>query len=242
MMVIDNDNNTMDCLEVCRQLSGDSNSNNDAIKKHLVSCVPCAAYATQQIQLTDSLQQVVNVTVPEGLASRILLQQSINEKKQIKSRRSRQYTIAASVLLSIGIFSSLLLFNTPKSLEQIVLHHILAEQQHLLDDNNVALVKLNTLLLDFNLRLNSSLGKINYAGSCTIGNSKGVHIVVQTDTGPVTILLMPNEVLKHRQLVNAAEFAGAVVPINNGSFAIVGGKQESLSNLEQRFKYGLSII
>ncbi len=241
-MVIENENYSMDCLEVCRQLSGDSYSNNDAIKSHLVSCVACAAYAAQQIQLTESLQQVVTVSVPEGLASRILLQQSIHEKKQIKSRRNRVYAIAASVLLSVGIFSSLLFLNTPKSLEQTVLNHIITEQHHLHDDNNVALAKLNTLLFDFNLRLDSSLGKINYAGSCTIGKTKGVHIVVQADTGPVTILLMPDETLKFRKAVNAADFSGVVVPMNNGSFAIVGGKQESLSNLEQRFKYGLNII
>ncbi len=241
-MTIESNIKTMNCLDVCRELSADSDTTNASVKRHLLTCATCSSFAKQQTKLTDGLQQAINIDVPQSLVSRIILQQSINEKKQIGSRRNRVYAVAASVLLSIGIFSGVLWLNSPASLQQVVLNHVINEQQHLLDDNNVQLAKLNTLLQDFNLRIDSSLGKINYAGSCTIRGSKGVHIVLQAKTGPVTILLMPNEKITNRQQVGDAQFTGSVVPINNGSFAIIGGKQEVLSNLEQRFKYGLNLI
>ncbi len=232
----------MNCLDVCRELSADPYTTNVSIKNHLLTCDACSCYVKQHVKLTEDLQQVINIEMPQGLVSRIILQQSINEKKQIGSRRNRVYAVAASVLLSIGIFSGVLWLNSPVSLQQEVLNHVINEQQHLLDDNNVQLTKLNSLLNDFNLRIDSSLGKINYAGSCTIRGSKGLHIVLQAKTGPVTILLMPNEKINNRQQVGNAQFTGSVVPINNGSFAIIGGKQEVLLNLEQRFKYGLNLI
>ncbi|MFV2061047.1 MAG: DUF3379 family protein, partial [Gammaproteobacteria bacterium] len=220
-------NNEINCIDVCRQLRSDSNSNNPAIINHLDGCDACRAYAENQNKLTHSLQQAIDIDVPEGLASRILLQQSINEKKHSGSRRNRLYATAASVLLSVGLVSGYLVLNKPVSLETVALNHVKDELRHLNDRNDVQLVKVNELLKPYNMKLNKSLGDINYAGSCTIKNSKGVHIIVQTETGPVTILLMPGEYVKNRKRVDDTVFSGAVVPIENGSFAIIGGKRES---------------
>ncbi|VAW91158.1 hypothetical protein MNBD_GAMMA22-2651 [hydrothermal vent metagenome] len=241
-MTIESNIKTMNCLDVCRELRTDWYTTNASIKNHLLSCENCCAYQKQQEKLNDELQYAINIDVPQNLVSGILLQQSINEKKQLGFRRNRTYAIAASLLLSVGILSGVLWFNTATTLQQVVLNHVINEQQHLLDDNNVQLANLNRLLQGFNLRLDSSLGKINYAGSCNIRGSKGVHLVVQTKTGPVTILLMPNEKLSNRETVRNSQFSGSVVPINNGSFAIIGGSQQSLSILEQRFSHGLNVI
>jgi len=238
----DNEIKIMNCLDVCRHLKTDSYSDDVSIKTHLASCDSCTAYAAQQTQLNNSLEHVINIKAPDGLASRILLQQSINEKHQSGKRRNRYYAVAASMLLGISVITAGLIVNAPDSLQQVALNHVKNEQQHLSDNNNVQLVKLNDILQEFNIRLDSSLGKINYAGSCMIRNSKGVHIVVQAKTGPVTILLMPDEQLKERQDLSDAKFSGSVVPIEKGSFAIIGGKQESLFEIETRFKYGLNYI
>jgi len=232
----------MNCLAVCRLLGADPNSDNDAIKNHLLTCNPCAAYAEQQSKLTDSMEQAINIPVPEGLVSRILLQQGINQKKQQNFHLHRFYAIAASVLLTVAVIAGLLFINSPVDLAKVALNHVKGELKHLHENNNVQLVKLNSLLQPFNMKLNSSLGEISYAGSCKIKNSVGVHIVVQTETGPVTILLMPGEHLKNRKLVDDVIYSGSIVPINNGSFAIIGEKKEFLSDLENRFKYGISYI
>jgi len=239
---ISDKDNTMNCLDVCRQLNGDAYSDNDAIKNHIKHCDSCAAYAAQQNKLTDALEQAINISVPEGLASRILLQQSINDKQQNRFQRKRVYAIAASVVLTVSLVSGLLLVNLPIALEQVALTHVKDELNHLKDNNDVQLVTLNRLLKPFNMKLNSEIGTIKYAGSCTIRNSKGVHIVVETASGPVTILLMPGEFVKNRKLVDDALFTGSVVPIENGSFAIIGEHRESLSDLEKRFKLGISYI
>jgi len=238
----------MNCLDVCRQLSGDCFTTDSAIKDHLASCQSCSAYAQQQIKLSDSLKQAVNITVPEGLVSRILLQQSLNEEKhdkqekQISIRRYRVYAIAASVVLSVSVFYRLVLFSPPLLLEQVALNHVKDELHHLLDKKDIQLAKLNNLLQPYNMKLKSSLGVINYAGSCLIRQNKGVHIVVETNTGPVTILLMPGEQLENRQIVDDVLFSGSVVPIKKGSFAIIGKQSDSLNELEQRLKSSITYI
>jgi hypothetical protein len=235
-------NKEINCIDVCRQLRSGSYLDDINITSHLKTCEACSAYAAQQDKLTHSMEQAMNVDAPEGLASRILLQQSISENNHIGITRNRIYAIAASILLSVSLVSGYLFLNKPVSLEQVALNHVKGELRHLKDRNNVPLLKVNDLLKPFNMKLNKSLGEINYAGSCVIKDSKGVHIVVQTETGPVTILLMPGEFVKNRKLVDDALYSGAVVPIENGSFAIIGGKRESLSELEQRIKSGITYI
>ena len=232
----------MNCLDVCRQLGGDPFTDDNDILNHIKKCDTCAAYATQQKKLTGALEQAINIPAPEGLASRILLQQSINDKQQHHVNRKQLFAIAASVILTVSLVTGLLFVNLPVSIEKIALNHVKDELQHLHENKNVELVKLNSLLQPFNMKLESSLGKITYAGSCIIRKSKGVHIVVETESGPVTILLMPGEFVKNRKLVDDAIFSGSVVPIENGSFAIIGSQRESLSDLEKRFKLGITYI
>jgi len=235
-------NNELNCIDVCRQLRVGSFRDNSEIIKHLDNCDACSAYAAQQDKLTQTMEQAFDIDVPEGLAARILLQQSINEKQHVGFVRNRVYAVAASVLLSVGLVSGFLFLNKPMSLDKVALNHVKDEERHLHDHNNVQLVKVNDLLKPFNMKLDKSIGEINYAGSCLIKKSKGVHIVVQSDSGPVTILLMPGEFVKNRKLLDDAVYSGAVVPIENGSFAIIGGKRKSLSDIEQRFKLGITYI
>lgn len=76
---------------------------------------------------------------------------------------------------------------------------------------------------------------MNYASGYTIRNKdKGAHIVLQGETGSVTVLFMPNEAVATRTLVQDERFNGVIVPADQGSYAIIGERDEPLDVIEQR--------
>jgi hypothetical protein len=72
------------------------------------------------------------------------------------------------------------------------------------------------------VRITSDVGAVSYARSCWFRGHFVPHVVVQTETGPVTVLVLRNE-----QPISAVEFAeqgyvGRIVPADRGSVAVIG--------------------
>lgn len=232
----------MKCLEVCHSLTSVPAHRTAEIEIHIKGCSACAEYTHQIDQFEKSLANALHVDVPEGLAYRILLAKNINVHRDRKQARLRLYGIAASVLLTISLVSGLIFLNHPYSLDQVALQHVQDELHHLDDKNNVSLAMLNNVLSPFNIRLNNAIGTINYAGTCKIRNNRGVHIVLQGKTAPVTLLIMPGEYVTQRQHIKSKQFQGVIVPIENGSIALIGRANSEIDVVEKNLQLSLQLI
>lgn len=73
---------------------------------------------------------------------------------------------------------------------------------------------------------------ITYAQPCVINGNSVPHLVVQGQTGPVTILLMPNEQVAEATVVENAGLKGVILPVGEGSIAIVGPRDEPLEAIK----------
>jgi hypothetical protein len=67
------------------------------------------------------------------------------------------------------------------------------------------------------------IGRISYAMSCKFRGHHVPHLVVQTQRGPVTVLLLPEE----RSITTPEKFveggyAGLIVPAPRGAIAVLG--------------------
>lgn len=142
--------------------------------------------------------------------------------------RFKLFAIAASLLFAIGlgfitnIFTSL--SDSSLTLEDVAINHVTNEIDHLSENNNIQLAKLNSILKPFNIQFKMPMGKINYAGTCPIRNSKGVHIILQNKNAIATLLLMPGEYIKRRRSDSKGDFKTTLIPTHNGSIAIVTEK------------------
>jgi hypothetical protein len=56
--------------------------------------------------------------------------------------------------------------------------------------------------------------------------------VIQGEHGPVTILLMPEEMVDGPQSLSGDNVNGVILPVGNGSIAILGDSEESLEKIE----------
>jgi hypothetical protein len=57
--------------------------------------------------------------------------------------------------------------------------------------------------------------------------------VIQGEHGPITILLMPDEKIAESQTLQGVSVRGVILPVGNGSIAIIGAREEQLDRVQQ---------
>ena len=239
----------MNCIDVHRKLITEPRNQDEAVIAHLEQCPACAKFAKSNEKFDASLQQAADIEVPDGLAERILLKQSFKQQRLQRNNRFKLYAMAASLLLVFGVsfninnFSNML--HQSLSLEEVAIKHVTDEIHHLHEKNNIKLAKLNNVLQPFDVQFKNKIGDINYAGSCKIRKSKGVHVVFQKGNNKATLLVMPGEYITQRKTHTKNDFTTTLIPTQNGSIAIVNHKNENakfIQNLEKEIQSEIQFI
>lgn len=232
----------MNCLDVRRILSTDSSHNRLELEEHLASCSSCARFVVETEQFEAVLSEALHIDVPDGLADRIILSKSMAAKRDKRQRRNKYFAIAASLFLTVNLVGGLLYINAPYALDQVALRHVVDEEHHLYEKNNIQLAQLNNVLKALNVRLDKNIGKTTYAGLCHIRKYRGGHVVMQGKTSPVTLLLMPGEYVSQQASMNNSKFSGVILPIKNGSVAIISKDKTDLEHYTRAVRQSLHVI
>lgn len=85
-----------------------------------------------------------------------------------------------------------------------------------------------------------SPGDVSYAGLCHTRKGRGLHLVMHAEQGPVTVFLMPGELIDKQHRVADERFQGVVVPYNSGSLAIIGEHPEAVDAVTNQVVNSLS--
>lgn len=118
--------------------------------------------------------------------------------------------------------------------EQILAHldhepHALRVSDEAVSDARLTqIVPANLALLDH------SAGLITYAQTCKINGKLSPHLVIQGRNGPVTVILMPEERVRSAQTITGERINGVILPVGNGSIAIIGSEYEDLEPIQRR--------
>ena len=208
---------------------------------HERECASCRTYAQESALFESNLKQAMAVQVPEGLAGLIKSHQGAVERVRVRMIRPWKYAMAASLVLMFGIigflsYQSITLNQTESLLQQAVLDHIKGELHHLAEHKNVQLAELNQLMRPLGVRAVADIGSVNFAGLCQIRRHLGAHLVVAGDQGPVTVIIMNNEMIDRDSRFENSRFSGIILPQKNGSLAVVGEQGEPLNEIIERLQ------
>jgi hypothetical protein len=78
------------------------------------------------------------------------------------------------------------------------------------------------------------LGLVSYAQSCIINGRTIPHLVIQGRDGPVTLLLMPEEMVSSPVELSGENVNGVILPHGDGSIAIIGEREAGMQKIDQR--------
>jgi hypothetical protein len=202
----------------------------------------------EQRAFNHSLLKTLDVNVPANLSERIILAQQLSQfKVQQKKTRQEQWrywlggSLAASIMvMSLSLF--LLLSENSEVLAQEVVTHVI-EDTHALDVHmNVPKSSIDTMLASYGGKLNGPIGQVYFLGHCIIGGHTGIHMVLNTPQGLVTVLLLPNRSIESSTALRDEQLNGILYPSQKGSIAIVADKPEAIEPTRQQINQNLNWI
>lgn len=242
------------CLETRRELTADPNSRSSELIQHLSDCEKCTEYFQKIKQFDDKLKSAFNVEVPEGLESRIILAQRMDRssgstlsnvipiKKDRSNRDFKWMSLAAALVLAVGLSLGMFKLGESHGVQDEVLAHIDNHPNELEIDDNIKLASLNNFLQDHGLLANEGIGYIRYVMNCPIEDKMVAHLVVTDNQGkPVSVMYIPWKDSPKRTPFKNDKFNGVLVGAQKGSFVIVSEDPNSLEPIENRVMNSMEV-
>jgi Protein of unknown function (DUF3379) len=184
------------------------------IAAHAGLCAQCAAYQLRLQSLDRAIKAALHTRV-DAFGRSI---------RPWSSARRTAWSVAAGMLLSVAFGVGIWLSGTRSSFADQLVAHAQGEPTALVHTLDVVPdAEVADLLQREGLRLRPGVLRVSYARGCEFHGYFAPHLVVQSDHGPVTVLVLPHErtraTLEH---INTLGFDAVIVPAPRGVLVAVG--------------------
>lgn len=225
----------MNCEEYRAAVAADPSF--DGGGAHVSGCTACRVYRDEMMALDLRIVQALSLPVPE-LEMPELPEVDTQKVVALKGRRRNprlvRFAIAATVIVAAFLSYRIFEPSTYPSLSDEILAHLDHEPNALrVTDEPVSDSRLARVVPASIATMNHDAGLITYARTCPIHGKKVPHLVIQGKKGPVTILLMPDEKIDAAVEVEGESVNGVILPVGQGSIAIIGEEHENLEAIEE---------
>ena len=224
----------MNCEEYRRAISADPAFDGGA--DHLSACADCQAFRRDMLALNIRIAKAMQLSVP---ALKLPELPAVDNVVPMASReplsRPVWFAMAASVLFAVIMGARMLGVGVSyDSLGEEIIAHLDHEPYALrVTSTPVSDNKLQKVVPANIAEMDHGAGLITYAQSCKINGKHVPHLVIQGETGPVTILLMPDQAVSAAETLEGENIHGVIVPVGAGSIAIIGPREEPLDRVEK---------
>ena len=185
------------------------------LRAHRESCAECRAFTDQLLRFEARLERALLIDIPT---------KPVVLPFARRGRGPRRWmAMAASLLLALVIAAGVWLTLPQRSLAAAVVAHMAGEPDAWqVTDVPVPDADLNEVLKDSKLRLKPDAGVVSYASSCNFRGHKVPHLVVQTQSGPVTVMVLVHEAVRNPKQFDEQGYRGTIVPVpGHGSIAVL---------------------
>lgn len=229
----------MNCEDYREAIAADPSFDGGA--GHLTECAACQAYRAEMQVLDETITRALSLEVPD-LHMPELPELTASTSDNVVALPKRKWvsptwfavaaTVVVAALLGVRLIGTGI---EHESLADEILAH-LDHEPYALRVTDVAITdeRLNSVVAADVAQVDRSVGLISYAQSCVINGHDVPHLVIQGERGPVTILLMPEEMLDGPESIRGDSINGVILPVGNGSIAILGESEEDLENIERQ--------
>ena len=234
----------MNCEDYREAIAADPSESFEGGAAHVAACDSCSAYRAEIRALDDVIARALTIDVPElKIPDLPPIGKDDENVVNLPFRRAANIStpawigIAASFALA-AIIGMQFVGNGPANDQQLaaaVLAHLDHEPGALLVTNvSVSDEQFARVMNPTVGTMDRDVGLVSYARTCIINGMSIPHLVIQGEHGPVTLLLLPNEMVSSPVSLAGESVNGVILPHGNGSIAIIGEREERIQDLEQR--------
>jgi hypothetical protein len=200
-------------------IGADPRSSDAELREHREGCPECRLYTEQLLRFEARLERALQVDIPTR--AEVLPFAAKAATRDAKSWR--WMAIAASVIFGVVVAAAVWIALPGTSLAADVVAHMAGEPEAWkLTDVAVPDAALEDVLRDSKLRLSAAAGIVSYAASCTFRGHRVPHLVVQTPSGPVTVMVLVHESVGRHAQFDEQGYRGTIVPMpGHGSIAVL---------------------
>ena len=228
------DDKEMNCEEFKQAVAADPSF--DGGSAHLKDCADCAAYQADMRAFDQKLVKALALNVPPLRMPELPEIDSENVVTLPGRRIFRPWlAVAATVVIAAAVGFRML---GPELQAESLQDQILAHMDH--DSSGIVVTstpvpdqRLSAVVPGNIARMDHSAGLITFARSCPINGKSVPHLVIQGESGPVTILLMPEEFVAEASSITGENISGIILPVGKGSIAIIGNSGERLDKIQK---------
>jgi Protein of unknown function (DUF3379) len=200
-------------------MMADPHDDDAELRAHREACAECRAFTEQLLKFESRLERAMRVDFPPAAAVLPFARKQGNAPLAAR----RWMALAASVLIGAAIVGGVWLSLPQPGLAAAVVAHMAGEPEAWRrTDIAVPQPELADVLKDSKLRLKPDAGIVSYAASCTFRGHKVPHLVVQTPSGPVTVMVLVHESVRRPTQFEDQGYRGTIVPVpGHGSIAVL---------------------
>ena len=232
----------MDCLDVRRQLQAAAANCDALVWEHLQTCSDCARAFGFDAGFGQALAAALAIPVPVDLAAQLIAaQRRAAAAAPLRRRRAPRWlalAAAAALALALGIVQ----WRDAHSLPAQATAHVTAEheaaalqaRQPLPEARIEAAFDAHGLHL-----LAAPPSGIAYLANCSVGGSDGLHMVMDSSAGPVSVLY-----LRGRKVDACVDFhrdglVGRIVPLADGALVMLAREDRDFDGIEAAWRNAL---
>jgi Protein of unknown function (DUF3379) len=220
----------MDHAQYRSAVLSDPNDPDPELRAHRESCAECAAYTEKLQGFEARLARALQVEVDAGKSWAAI--RGAGRPVTSLARRpprgwpprvagARWLALAASVVFG-AVVVGLIWVVPSRSLAAAVVAHMAGEPGAWRTDAPVPGSQLNAVLEDSKLKIMPQAGMVSYASSCRFRGHMVPHLVVQSDSGPVTVMVLVHESKAKWKQFDEQGYRGVIVPVQgHGALAIL---------------------
>jgi len=217
-----------------------ANPSFDGGAAHLSQCASCQAFRKEMQALDLRIAGALALSVPEFDMPELADIDTSNVTAMPIRRFGVPVWLAVAATVTLAAFVGFRMLGDDLSnatlAEQVVAHIDHEPYAFRVVDEAVPEQRLQQIMAASVATMDHSAGLITYAQSCLINGRDVPHLVIQGERGPVTILLMPYEKISGPQAVQGENVRGVILPVGDGSIAIIGVEGERLESIEEQVK------
>ena len=235
----------MNCEEYREAIAGDPSGAFTDGAAHAAGCAGCSRYRDEIRALDQRIAVALAIDVPPiRMPDLPPVGEDAGNVVKFDGGRSGKVSaplwlgIAAGLVVAAFVGFGLLSPEPSATLaEQVIAHMDYEQASREVTSVSVPERELHEVIDSRVSAMDTGIGLVTYAQSCVINGNTVPHLVIQGESGPVTLILLPDEQIADAIPLSGEHVHGVIVPVGSGSVAIIGeraGQLDEINDIGQR--------